>query len=243
MKSLYRKNELLFSFLCIVLYVLLFSAADMYSQQLGVVKCITAPFCLIVMAVLWLWIAKNGVADELGLCAFKGKASRFLYFVPLLVIGSVNLWGGVQMEYSALETVLYVLSMLCVGFIEEVIFRGLLFKALCRESVKRAVVIASLTFGIGHIVNLLNGAEVVSTLLQLCYACAVGFLFCVIVLRGGSLVPCILTHSVINATSAFGVSPSRTFEIVVSAILTVFSVAYALWILKANREVAVKAVE
>ena len=35
---------------------------------------------------------------------------------------SINLWNGVTMKLSVLETVLYILSMLCVGFIEEIIF-------------------------------------------------------------------------------------------------------------------------
>ena len=48
--------------------------------------------------------------------------------------------------------------MLCVGFLEEVIFRGLLFTAIARNNIKSAVIISSVTFGIGHIINLFNGS-------------------------------------------------------------------------------------
>ena len=78
---------------------------------------------------------------------------------------SINLWNGVTMKLSVLETVLYILSMLCVGFIEEIIFRGFLFKALCKDNIKQAIAISSITFGVGHIVNLLNGKELIPTLL------------------------------------------------------------------------------
>ena len=90
---------------------------------------------------------------------------------------SINLWKGVTIKLSVLETALYVLSMLCVGFIEEIIFRGFLFKALCKDNLKLAIVISSVTFGMGHIVNLLNGSDLIPTLLQIAYATAIGFLF------------------------------------------------------------------
>lgn len=38
--------------------------------------------------------------------------------------------------------------MLCVGFLEEVIFRGLLFTAIAKDTIKTAVVLSSVTFGI-----------------------------------------------------------------------------------------------
>ena len=37
-------------------------------------------------------------------------------------------------------------------------FRGLLFTAIAKDNVKSAVVISSVTFGIGHIINLFNGS-------------------------------------------------------------------------------------
>lgn len=84
------------------------------------------------------------------------------------------------MNLSVLEAFLHVISMLGVGFLEEIIFRGFLFKAMSKTSVKSAILVSSLTFGMGHIVNLLNGRDVLETLLQLCYACAIGFVFVII---------------------------------------------------------------
>lgn len=125
--------------------------------------------------------------------------------------------------------------MLCVGFIEEVIFHGFLFKALCKDGVKRTVVISSLTFGLGHIVNLLNGSDLLPTLLQVCYAAAIGFLFTILFYRGGSLFPCILTHSVINATGIFSVSSSHIFSLVRDMLICIISIGYALYILKKTK--------
>lgn len=60
--------------------------------------------------------------------------------------------------------------MINVEFIEEIIFRGFLFKMMEKDNVKRAIIVNEITFGIGHIVNLLNGEELIPTLMQICYA-------------------------------------------------------------------------
>ena len=89
--------------------------------------------------------------------------------------------------------------MINVGFIEEVIFRGFLFKMMAKENVKRAMIVSALTFGTGHIVNLLNGAELVSTIMQVCYAVCLGYLFVVVFYKSKFLIPCIVIHGVINS--------------------------------------------
>lgn len=234
MTRFYQKNELAFSITWIVLYVILFSVADQISADLGTAKIVTAPLCLVMTAFLAVWIGRNGLAEKYGLGKVKIDYRKYLYFLPLVLIASTNLWRGVGLYMSVLETILYVVSMLCVGFLEEVIFRGFLFKAMCRQNVKRAILVSSITFGIGHIVNLLNGAEVFSTLLQICYASAIGFVFTIIFYRSKSLIPCILTHSAINSLSAFAVGRGKAFDMIVAAVLTVVSLAYAVWIEKVN---------
>lgn len=232
MYSLYQKNELTFSLLWIAVYVVLFSLADSISSSLGIEKIITAPLCILIVVFLWCWIRRRNLSEKYGLCRFKGDIKKYLYFIPLVLILTCNLWNGVALDLSAAETVLYILSMLCVGFIEEVIFRGFLFKAICKDGIKQAILISSVTFGIGHIVNLLNGAEIFSTLLQICYATAIGFLFTIIFYKGGSLIPCIIVHSIVNASSTFGVSGSQAFKIVTAIMLSAVSIGYAVWIIK-----------
>lgn len=203
MLKLYKKSELGFALLWIALYVVLLSVADSISMQLGTQKLVSAPMCIILTAVLYIGIKKSGLSKKYGLCRFEGEAKRYLYFIPLLLLASTNLWWGVKMNLSAQESVLYVISMLCVGFLEEVIFRGLLFEAMRKDDPKSAFWVSGVSFGLGHIINLLSGAELVPTLLQILYATAVGFLFTLIFYRGRSLWPCIITHSAVNSLSAF----------------------------------------
>lgn len=232
MKRIYQKNELTFSLIWIALYVVLCSVTDNISAALGTAKLLTAPLCVILTVFLAVWLFQNGLAEKYGLCKIKGKGSDYLFFLPLVLIASTNLWNGFALRHTPLETFLHVVSMLCVGFLEEVIFRGFLFKALSREDLKQAMLLSSLTFGIGHIVNLLNGAEIWATLLQICYAAAIGFLFTAIFHRSGSLLPCIAAHSVINSLSAFAGERSDALAIATAAVLTLLPLIYAVWILR-----------
>lgn len=104
--------------------------------------------------------------------------------------------------------------MLCVGFVEEVIFRGFLFRAIAKDNVKTAIVISSVTFGLGHLINLVNGSgmDLTENLFQIIGAIALGFLFVILSYRGGSLLPCIITHSTINITSVFANETGLTVE-------------------------------
>ena len=235
MYRLYKKNRLNFSLVWIISYVVLLSVAENFSASLGFEKIITAPVCITFVLLIFSFIKKYELSEQYGLCSFKGNLKSYLYFIPLLLIITTNLWNGVTITVSATETAFHILSMLCVGFIEEVIFRGFLFKAMCKENVKSAIFVSSITFGMGHIVNLLNGASFVPTLLQICYASAIGFLFTIIFYKGKSLLPCIITHGVFNSLNIFAVQGSQTFNLITALVLCAISVGYALWILKKTK--------
>ena len=236
MKKLYEKSQLIFAIVCIAAYIVLFSLADGISAVLGVEKSVTAGVGLALSALLVYFVYRNGLQQEYGLCKSKFSAKTYLYFIPLALIVSVNLWGGVSLNYSPAETALFIVSMICVGFLEELIFRGFLFVAMRKDGLVSAMIVSSLTFGIGHIVNLLGGADFLPTLMQICYATSAGFLFTVIFHKSGNLLPCIIGHAVMNSLSAFLTARSAVLEWTVYGVLIVVPVLYALWILKAEKK-------
>ena len=236
MSKLYQKNELTFALTWIAVYVVGTSMADNLSKTVGVEKIFTLPFLLLLSTIALRWMKKEGLYQKYGLCKTEIKASKFLYYLPLAVFASCNFWHGVTLNLPAAETALYIGSMICVGFLEELIFRGFLFRAMSRDNVRAAILVSSVTFGIGHIVNLFNGSgmELVSNLCQVCYAIAFGFLTVILFHRGGSLLPCIIAHSVINASSVFADRSSVTVqsEIITAMILTLIPLIYAMVLLK-----------
>lgn len=232
MKKLYEKNELTFAIVWIVVYCVLQSLANPLNNAIGVAYAASAAFCVLQTVVLFTFIRKNNLLKRYGLCKSPVPARRFLYYVPLVILASGNLWNGFTLNYSPAETACRIVCMLCVGFLEEVIFRGLLFKAIAKDNIKSAVIISSMTFGIGHIINLFNGSgmALVNNLCQIVFAVAVGFLLVTIFSRGGSLLPCILVHSAINTLGTFANDANLTTEthLFHLAVLIVIAVAYTL---------------
>ena len=132
MRKLYEKNELAFALVWIGIYVVLLSAAENLPDALAK-NAAGAALCAAMTAYLFLWLGKNGLRERFGLCHPALGAARYLWYLPLAVIASVNLWCGVTMTLPAGLTALFVFRMLCVGFLEELLFRGFLFRALCRS--------------------------------------------------------------------------------------------------------------
>lgn len=233
MQNIYKKNELVFALIWIGVYVIGISIADSLSEQFGILKVATVPVALVLSLFLYGWIRKNKLKQYYGLRQVASVDYRkYLYFLPLLVLATANLWNGMVFEHAFLDTFLFIVCMLFIGFLEEIIFRGFLFKALSRKNVRSALLISSVTFGMGHIVNLLNGADFLPTLLQIGYATAIGFLFTVLFLKTKSLWPGILAHAVINATSLFAVEGNGSIQLISSLVMVVLSVGYALYLLR-----------
>lgn len=236
MKKLYEKNELNFSLGCIVIYCFLMSIAYPLNEITGINYSLNAVFCILQTVIIWRFIKKNGLLMRYGLCKSPLPACRFLYYVPLVILATGNLWYGVTVNDSLAGTVCRIVCMLCVGFLEEVIFRGFLFKALAKDNNKTAIIISSVTFGAGHLVNLVNGSGmgVTDNLCQVIFAVAVGFLFVTLFYRGQSLLPCIITHSAINTASAFAFEAGITEEkhMMRILIMIVITVIYTLVLTK-----------
>lgn len=205
MKKLYDKSKLTFSIIWIVTYCLLMSAGDALSDKIGITKAVTLPIAILLSAVLFGFIKRNRLTKEYGLCRSEVSAGKMLFYLPLVIMMGANLFYGLKLNLSSAETVLYILTMLCVGFLEEVIFRGLLFKTMAENGIKPAVIVSSITFGMGHIINLFNGsgAELLPNILQVIYAAAAGFMFVMIYYKTKSLIPCIVAHGIFNALSVF----------------------------------------
>ena len=231
MKKIFEKNELFFCILLIIVYVV----SNSYGMQnFGVtdyrVTLINAIFSLILISLIILLKRTK----YYGLCRVNNP-KKFLYFIPLYLIATVNIWPEISINNSNLEIIFYILTMINVGFIEEIIFRGFLFKAIEKNNVNKAIIISAVTFGIGHIINLINGADFIPTLIQIIYAIALGFLFVIIFYKSKSLIPSILTHSLINSLSIFGVKSNSSLYII-PMFLIIISICYSIYIIKIIKE-------
>ena len=239
MNKIYKKNEVTFAIICIVIYVVGTSVAEAIAESLNIVKLPSMIFHLTFTVVLLTWLKKNDLFEKYGLIKPRYSLKNAWFFIPLALIGFASIYFGVTLKYSVPETVFYIVSMLCVGFLEEIIFRGFLFLGMAKNNIKSAVIVSSVTFGIGHIVNLLNGQPVLETMLQIVFATALGFALVALFYRGKSLIPCIIFHGINNAVSAisdeeaslkvFGSAEKEMFISVSIAIVIAAIYSIAMW--------------
>ncbi len=225
MEKLFEKHESLYCVLLIVSYVIINSYCI---QNWGITDyrstIVNTVFSVLLIALM---VALKRV-KYYGICKIQ-NIKKYLFFIPLILISSVNLWNGININNSSDEILFHILTMINVGFIEEVIFRGFLFKMMEKDNIKSAIAVSAITFGIGHIVNLFNGADLIPTLMQVGYATAIGYLFVIIYYKSKSLIPCIITHMAVNSLSIFNVENDTSIYIV-PLFLILVSVGYAIYI-------------
>lgn len=113
------------------------------------------------------------------------------------------IWGDARVERVDLLW-LFALQSICVGIFEELAFRGVLFLALLerrRATTKQifwVTVISSALFGLIHLANLMEGAGLIPTLMQVGYSFLIGAMCGIVLLKTGNLLHCVLLHSVYN---------------------------------------------
>lgn len=132
---------------------------------------------------------------------------------------------------------LFLLKSITIGVLEEIVFRGLIQSIIVRhvqnekKNIFMGVVLASVIFGLAHIINLDNPNYTFQGVIsQIFAATCLGTLFGTILLRTRNIYPIILIHSLISFFSLIGtlfpnyfVSDSRvqtSTETVVSLIFT-----------------------
>lgn len=128
-------------------------------------------------------------------------------FVLIAMVGVTMAMYGAQSGnplQSPVQIAIYFLSMLSIGFVEELLFRGVVGDALIhhygtsRAGIWKACAVGGLIFGLAHVSNLV-GAAVLGVMIQTVVAAVLGMLFVAIYYRTGSLWICILLHASIDA--------------------------------------------
>ena len=95
MKKFYEKHELLFAIFWIVVYTVAMGnlrnlGDDSPWMMLGLI---------VISALMFLFVRKNGLMEYYGLSGWAKNNRAMLWFIPLWIIASCNLWGGVAPEY------------------------------------------------------------------------------------------------------------------------------------------------
>jgi len=147
-----------------------------------------------------------GLLAALGWWGRVGMTRRpagrpLLAFLPLSLILLLQLFTARLGTTQPGRILLIMESMLAAGFTEEVLFRGIVLRALVPMGLWRAAVGSSLLFGGLHVTGLLVGADPMYVALQVVWATLVGFSLAGPVLVTGWIWPAVLFHFGVNVIS------------------------------------------
>ncbi|WP_342076526.1 CPBP family intramembrane glutamic endopeptidase [Yoonia sp. SS1-5] len=173
---------------------------------------------------------------DIGFGALRAK--EILWLAPsylTLTIMLADLWPALWAAGAddAMPTVLLILALttLCIGFSEEVMFRGIVLRgALHAISPVQAMLLSTVLFALMHAASGIAGQSATNTLQQMAFTFLAGFFLAPIALRIGTLWPLILWHSLWNLAVYGGQIWDVTHGIAVTGVLIQAVLALWLWV-------------
>ena len=150
-------------------------------------------FAVGVLVTLWIMKKSKFSFQDFGFRKFKAEA-----WMAVIVISELTaFFSGItdRAGFSAQYVLILFLFVIAVGLFEEFIFRGLILKYLSAKGLKVAIIGSSILFGIGHLANILSGADLLMTLLQLIFASLFGLVCAEIVAKTKSIIFPIVWHA------------------------------------------------
>lgn len=132
MENIFKKHETTVVISLIVLYVVansyIMNNFGLESIQGVIINTIISLFTIIFIASIKGFREYGFIKPE--------KSKEFLYFIPLFIISLFNIYFGIAINNTKMEIIYHILAMINVGFMEEVIFRGFLFKMMAKDNIK-----------------------------------------------------------------------------------------------------------
>ena len=179
------------------------------------------------VGVVVMWRTQPSLADY----GFRSPLhlDRALWLLPLVAV-PVVLVAIVGITVTPAQAVAYLVLAVCVGFSEEIWFRGLLLATLRRLGTRTAIIGAAAVFGALHLTNFFAGRPPLYLGLQFLFACLVGLVLAELVAITGSLWIGIVFHLVYD-WAAFSTGDDLTPAALTGlAVTTAILAAYAVWL-------------
>lgn len=124
----------------------------------------------------YLWKTNKSLKDFGFQRVMKNTNKLVIWYLPAILIEVMGLFVG--FENNTLKYIFVTLFMtLGVGIAEELYFRGIILKTLDILGIKKAIIVSALIFGVTHIGNVMGGADLFFTLIQISYAFIIGIVF------------------------------------------------------------------
>lgn len=163
-------------------------------------NCFTILGALVALLIYYLVVRKEYQGNFIGgqiLTGFRLAAFMLIYYVYLII--QILLLS--DFRRLSFDTIIIAVM---AGVVEETIFRAIPISYMLRnwkEENKILIVmfLSSITFGCMHFVNILSGASISITVVQVIATIGMGLLFSAIFIRGGNILPAMIAHGLTDA--------------------------------------------
>ncbi len=186
-----------------------------------------------VAAALGLFIARQRFGDvgAVGLQRVQRLDLRaLLWLAPIVAVELSTLAFGFKPELNSTLVASMIVLTAAVGFAEELYFRGLIPAFLTAQSVPTQIVVSSALFSVGHFFNLMAGAPLGATLLQVVFAFIFGAVAVQIRMMTGSLLIPVIWHVAHNLISQLTNAPDGSTGLLFGLAQGTVLAAYAIWL-------------
>lgn len=138
------------------------------------------------ITVLGLWTNVGSLA--------VARSRHLVILLPVALLSFVPLLKGFRTDKVG-EIIMILLISVFIGISEELACRGVIYSAFYEKGRLAAIVGSSALFGVLHFMNLLKGASLEDTLIQVVFATGFGLVMAVLRDKTGMIMPQILIHS------------------------------------------------
>ena len=233
MKRIQETRPVWYALIWILAYIVLVNIGDALSEMIGVSNSATSAILIAFSVILLLYVNKNRWTSFYGLCwPNKADIRKTWFYIPLAIIAVLQYSKGFISELNFRDIAIIVALMIGVGFIEELLFRGFLYQGILKKGkLTNAIVVSGVTFGLGHIVNLMRGYSLADQGLQIVIAIAIGITLALLVSVTDSILPGVLFHTLYNIIGSV-TNSNLTIELYIVIFSLVLCVVYSLYLKK-----------
>ncbi|TFD93031.1 CPBP family intramembrane metalloprotease [Cryobacterium lactosi] len=219
MRKLQDTKPIWHALIWIAIYILAVNIGDLLGEVLQFPE-LTSIVLVALSIILIVYLRRSGRLAFYGIRSVQpGTLPLTLWYVPLFAITFVQYAKGFAPGLDLTTIVFAILLVTAVGFIEELLFRGFLLEALrTRGNLTRAILISGITFGMGHIVNLLRGYSLPDQAVQLVAAVLIGIALAYCVVLTGSILPGVVFHALFNLSGTLTIHSAVWDSVAVGAI-------------------------
>jgi len=230
MRKLQDTKPILHALIWVAIYIVAVNIGDNLGEVVQFPE-LTSIVLVVLSIVLIVYLRVGGRLAFYGIRSVQpGTLPLTLFYIPLFAIAFVQYAKGLESGLDLRAVAFAVLLVTAVGFVEELLFRGFLLQALrARRNLTYAIIISGVTFGIGHIVNLLRGWSLTDQAIQIVAAVLIGIALAYCAVLTGSILPGVVFHALFNLSGTL-TNHSVLWDSVTVGVIAIVMIVYILFL-------------